>query len=113
MEESSLLVIQGEGHILESAGTDEMVKEVVEAVKAAEGKISVAVMGVLRYPREGREFERMRRETNQWICKEFLKIKMEWLTKKKGNVSFLDQNKPFGEMASISTKMATRSWDSS
>lgn len=78
MEESSLLVIQGGGHILESAGTDEMVKEVVEAVKAAEGKkISVAMVGVLRLPREGKEYERIRRETNHRICKELFKIKME------------------------------------
>ena len=44
----------------------------------------------------------MRRKINQCICKELLKIKMEWLTEKKGNVSFLDmdrildQDKAFG-----------------
>ena len=38
MDERSLLVVQGEGNNLESAGTDETVKEVVEAVKAAEDK---------------------------------------------------------------------------
>ncbi|MPC87195.1 hypothetical protein E2C01_082051 [Portunus trituberculatus] len=39
--------------------------------------------------REGALYEKTRRETNRMLCKELLKMKMEWLTEK-GNVSFLD-----------------------
>ena len=51
--------------------------------------------------KEGKEHEKISRETNQRICKELLKIKMECLTEK-GNVNFLDmdgilnQDKAFG-----------------
>ncbi|MPD03350.1 hypothetical protein E2C01_098983 [Portunus trituberculatus] len=91
MEERSLLVIQGGGNNLEATGAEETVKEVVEAVRAAEDKkMSVAVVGVLWRPREGTLYEKTKRETNQMLCKKLLKLKMEWLAEKKGNVSFLD-----------------------
>ncbi|MPC37717.1 hypothetical protein E2C01_031207 [Portunus trituberculatus] len=90
MEERSLLVIQGGGNSLEAAGAEETVKEVIKAVKAAEDKMNVAVVGVLWCPREGVLYEKTRRETNQVLCKELLHMKMEWLAEKKGNVSFLD-----------------------
>ena len=89
--EDGMLVIQGGGNDLERVGSEETVKEVVEAVKAVEGKnMSVAVVGVLRRPREGLQYERLRRTTNARLCMEVLKIKREWMTEKKGNVSFLD-----------------------
>ena len=89
--EDGMLVIQGGGNDLERIGTEETVKEVVEAVKAAEGKkVSVAVVGVIRRPREGDRYERMRRATNRRIQEEVLKLKIEWLREKKGNVSFID-----------------------
>ncbi|MPC58795.1 hypothetical protein E2C01_052804 [Portunus trituberculatus] len=62
--ENGLLVIQGGGNDLERIGEEEIVKGVVEAVKAAEGKnLSVAVVGVIRRPREGDRYERLRRVT--------------------------------------------------
>ena len=65
----------------------------MEAVKAAEEKkISVAVVGVLRRPR-GAQYEKMRKETNQRLCKELIKMKIEWLAQKKGNISFLDMDR--------------------
>lgn len=89
--ENGMLVIQGGGNDLERIGTEETVKEVVEAVKAAEGKqVSVAVVGVIRRPREGDRYERIRRATNVKIQEEVLKLKIEWLKEKKGNVSFID-----------------------
>ena len=89
--EDGMLVIQGGGNDLERIGTEETVKEVVEAVKAAEGKkVSVAVVGVIRRPREGDRYERIRRATNRKIQEEVLKLKIEWLREKKGNVSFID-----------------------
>ena len=51
--------------------------------------MSVAVVEILWHP-QGVWYERMRKETNWMICKEVPKMKMEWLAKKKGNVSFLD-----------------------
>ncbi|MPC92164.1 hypothetical protein E2C01_087236 [Portunus trituberculatus] len=60
--ENGLLVIQGGRNDLERIGRigeeEETVKEVVEAVKAAEGKnLSVAVVGVIRRSREGDRYE--------------------------------------------------------
>ncbi len=92
MEERSLLVVQGGGNNLVEAGAEDTVKEVIEAVRAAEEKMCVAVGGVLRRPREGVQYEKVRRETNRKICMELMKIKMEWMAEKKGNVSFLDMD---------------------
>ncbi|MPC23089.1 hypothetical protein E2C01_016127 [Portunus trituberculatus] len=50
VEDRSLLVIQGGDNNLEANGTKETVKEMVEVVKAAEGKMTVAVVGVLQCP---------------------------------------------------------------
>ena len=89
--ESGLLVIQGSGNDLERVGEEETVKEVVEAVKAAEAKkMCVAVVGVIRRPREGERYDRLRRRTNAKIQEEVLKLKLDWLRKKMGNVSFID-----------------------
>lgn len=63
MCEDGILVIQGGGNDLERISTEETVKEVVAAVKAAEGKqVSVAVVGVSRRPR-GDRYEKIRRTT--------------------------------------------------
>ena len=91
MEDGTLLIIQGGGNDLERTGSEETVQQVMEAVKAVEGKkMSVAVVGVMRRPREGRQYEQLRRMTNEKICLEVTKTKMEWMTKKNGNVSFID-----------------------
>ena len=88
---NGLLVIQGGGNDLEGTGEEETVKEVVEAVRMAEEKnLSVAVVGVMRRPREGDRYERLRRRTNARLQEEVLKLKMDWLKNKKGNVSFID-----------------------
>ncbi|XP_063844144.1 uncharacterized protein LOC135090903 isoform X1 [Scylla paramamosain] len=68
MEERSLLVIQGGGNNLVEAGAEETVKEVIEAEKAAEEKMCVAVVGVLRRPWEGVQYEKVRSEMNHKIC---------------------------------------------
>ena len=88
--EDGMLVIQGGGNDLKRIGIEETVKEVVDAVKAAEKKMSVAVVGVLRRPREDVTYERLRRATNRRIFEEVTRMKVEWLKEKSGNVSFLD-----------------------
>ena len=89
--EGGLLVIQGGGNDLKRIGVDETVREVMDAVKAAEKKkISVAVVGVLRRPREDVEYERLRRATNRRIFEEVTRTKVQWMREKSGNVSFLD-----------------------
>ena len=89
--ENGLLIIQGGGNDLENVGEEETVKELVQAVKAVESKrMSVAVVGVLRRPSEGARYERLRRSTNARLQQEVLKLKVEWLKGRKGNVSFLD-----------------------
>lgn len=86
-----LLVIQGGGNGLGKIGEEETVSSVVEAVKAVEGKgMSVAVVGVLRRPREGQQYELLRTATNKRLHKKITDIKVEWLREKKGNISFLD-----------------------
>ena len=89
--EDGMLVIQGGGNDLKKIGAEETVKEVVEAVKAAEKKkMSVAVVGVLRRPREDMTYERLRRTTNRRIFEEVTRMKVQWMKEKSGNVSFLD-----------------------
>lgn len=89
--EDGLLIIQGGGNDLKKIGVEETVKEVVDAVKAAERKkMSVAVVGVLRRPREDVTYERMRRATNKRIFEEVTRMKVKWMKEKSGNVSFLD-----------------------
>lgn len=90
-KEGSLLIIQGGGNDLENVGTEDTVREVVEAVKAVEGKnVRVAVVGVMRRPREGERYERVRQRTNIRLQEALLQLKVEWLRGKKGNVSFVD-----------------------
>ena len=89
--EDGFLIIQGGGNDLEAIGSEDTVGEVVAAVKAVEGKnVSVAVVGVMRRPREGERYEGVRQRTNARLQEELLKIKLEWLKERKGNVSFLD-----------------------
>lgn len=86
-----LMIVQGGGNDLENVGMENTVRELIEAVQAVEGKnLSVAVVGVLKRPREGQRYERLRRQTNAKLHEEVLKLKVEWLKEKKGNVSFLD-----------------------
>ena len=48
-------------------------KEVVKTVKALEGKkMSVAVVGVMRRPREGERYERLRKAMNVRVQEECL-----------------------------------------
>ena len=96
MEESAsmrdgMLVIQGGGNGLEYARPENTVKDVIDAVKAVEGRnMSVAVVGVMRRPREGHQYEWIRKTTNRKLQEELIKLKIEWLREKKGNISFLD-----------------------
>ena len=88
-----LLVIQGGGNGLEYVGKDDTVKEMLDAVRAVEGKnISVAVVGVLKRPREDPQYEWLRRSTNRKLQEELMKLKIEWKKEKKGDVSFIDMD---------------------
>ena len=89
--EDGMLVVQGGGNDLKRIGVEETVKEVVDAVMAVHGKkMSVAVVGVMRRPREDMTYERMRRATNKRIFEEVTRMKVKWMKEKSGNVSFLD-----------------------
>ena len=55
----------------------ETVKEMVEAVKGEEENMSMAVVGVLTPPKEGLQYERLRRMTNQKLHMQVMKIKTE------------------------------------
>lgn len=84
-------MIQGRGNDLKKTTEEDTVKEVVEAVKAVEGKnLHVAVVGVIRWLREWDRYERLRRRTNTRIQEEVLRLKLDWLKTKKGNVSFIN-----------------------
>ena len=98
MEKESLLIIQGGGNNLLQTGCENTVKDVVDSVKAVEEKkMSVAVIGVLRRPKEGPEYERLRKETNRKIHEEIIKMKVQWLKEGKGNISFLDMDPVLGQ----------------
>ncbi|XP_050708303.1 uncharacterized protein LOC126993337 [Eriocheir sinensis] len=88
-----LLIVQGGGNALEYVGQEDTVKDVVDSVKAVEGKgMKVAVVGIMRRPREGPQYERLRRSTNKRIQEEMMKMKIEWTRGKKGDVSFIDMD---------------------
>lgn len=89
-----LLIVQGGGNSLEEVGEEVTVREAVAAVRAVEGKnMSVAVVGVMRRPREGPQYEQVRKRTNRRIQEELMKMKCTWLKEKKGNVSFIDTDR--------------------
>ncbi|XP_050707839.1 uncharacterized protein LOC126993057 [Eriocheir sinensis] len=89
-----LLIIQGGGNGLQYVGQEDTIKEVIDSVKAAEGRgMKVAVVGIMRRPKAGPDYEKMRRTTNRKIQEEVMKLKMEWLQEKKGDVSFIDLDK--------------------
>ena len=91
--ENGLLIVQGGGNGLERKGPEETVKELVEAVKTAENKkMSVAVVGILKRPRESPQYERIRKDTNTKLSEELMKMKVEWLSEKKGNISFINMD---------------------
>lgn len=89
-----LLIVQGGGNSLEEVEEEVTVRETVAAVRAVEGKnMSVAVVGVMRRPREGPQYEQVRKRTNRRIQEELMKMKCTWLKEKKGNVSFIDTDR--------------------
>ena len=99
-----LLIIQGGGNGLQYVGQEETVREVVSSVKAAAGRGNkVAVVGILRRPREDRHYEELRRSTNKAIQEELLAMKMEWMREKKGDVSFIDMDRLLEKDASFAT----------
>lgn len=75
--ENGLLIIQGGGNDLENIGTNETVKKVVEAMKAVEGKnVNLAVVGVIKQPRERERYERTR-VTSVRLKEEMMKMKIK------------------------------------
>ena len=60
MKAQSWLIIQGGGNNLLETGYDDTVKDIVDFMKTVEEKrMNVALIGVLRQPREGhRDYER-------------------------------------------------------
>ena len=85
-----MVIIQAGGNRLERVGCEAAVEEVMEAVKTVDANVSVAVIGVIKRPREGEEYERMRKKTNKKMFEKLQQLKIQRLQEKKGNVSFLD-----------------------
>ena len=93
-----MLIIQGGGINLIECGVENTVKELMASLKAVEGKnIHAAVVGVIRRPREGIEYERIRQKVNKRICEEVVKMKLQCLTYKNGNLSYIDPDSTVGE----------------
>ncbi|XP_050692800.1 uncharacterized protein LOC126983763 [Eriocheir sinensis] len=99
-----LLILQGGGNGLQYVGQEDTIKEVSDSVKAAEGRgMKVAVVGIMRRPKAGPDYEKMRRTTNRKIQEELMKLKMEWMQEKKGDVSFIDLDKALERDAAFAT----------
>lgn len=100
--ENYLLIIQDGGDNLENLGTEETVKEVVEAVKAVESKnVSVAVVVVTRRLREGERYKRIWARMNVSLREEMLKMKIDWPKEGEGNMSFLDLDSVMRECVNL------------
>ena len=89
--DGELLIIQGGGNDLERKGTEDTVRELVDAVKSAGKKnTSIAVVGIMKRPREGDSYEATRKKTNERLSEELRNLKIEWMRGKKGSVSYID-----------------------
>ena len=58
--------------------------------------MKVAVIGVMRRSREDNSYEDVRKQTNKKIQEELIKMKIEWMKEKKGNINFIDLDSVLG-----------------
>ena len=89
-----LVVIQGGGNGLLEVGVDETVRKVMEGVdsmRRGNADIQVAVMGVMRRPREGERYEWARREVNSRISQALVERRLQGgYSARKGSLSYVD-----------------------
>lgn len=89
-----MLVLQGGGNSLRNLGPDQTARKILECVKELKSRkkrVRVAVVGVLKRPRENQGYEEMRREANRKIQKGVLKMKIDiGKSHEDYGVSFLD-----------------------
>lgn len=92
MEQGSL-IIQGGGNGMEEVGEDETVRCIVDGVKKIkEGRkgLRIAVVGVMRRPRESVRYEMARRRINKRVQNELGQLKARLMKEKDTGVSFID-----------------------
>lgn len=65
-------------------------KQVTEAVEAVTENVNVAVIGVIKRPRENDAYDRLRKDTNSKLSEQLLNIRIRRSKEKKGNISYLD-----------------------
>lgn len=86
-----LFVLHGGGNGLKEIGVEKTVQEITSCVREVHEKnMSVAVIGILRRPREDNTYERMRRDVNMKVFKNLMEFKIECFKMGERNVSFLD-----------------------
>jgi hypothetical protein len=86
-----LLVLQGGGNGLREIGVEKTVEEIISTTREAHDKnLAVAVVGILRRPREDGIYEQMRKEVNEKVFQRLVKMKVEYMRKHEERVSYLD-----------------------
>ncbi|KAG0724256.1 hypothetical protein GWK47_040956 [Chionoecetes opilio] len=92
--QEGMVIMQGGGNSLRRLGPEQTVGKVMEClkdIKKDRKKVRVAVVGIMRRPRENAGYEEMRRDTNKRLQEEVVKMKAE-CSKDPGDygVSFID-----------------------
>ncbi|KAG0720429.1 hypothetical protein GWK47_048534 [Chionoecetes opilio] len=77
--QEGMVIMQGGGNSLRRLGPEQTVGKVMECLKDIKDrkKVRVAVVGIMRRPRENAGYEEMRRDTNKRLQEEVVKIKAE------------------------------------
>ncbi|KAG0721162.1 hypothetical protein GWK47_046999 [Chionoecetes opilio] len=76
--QEGMVIMQGGGNSLRRLGPEQTVGKVMEClkdIKKDRKKVRVAVVGIMRRPRENAGYEEMRRDTNKRLQEEVVKIK--------------------------------------
>jgi len=86
-----LLVLQGGGNGLRDIGVEKTVEEIISTASEIHNKnLAVAVVGILRRPREDGTYDRMRKEVNEKVFQRLMRMKVEYMRKREKRVSYID-----------------------
>ncbi|KAG0718294.1 hypothetical protein GWK47_052703 [Chionoecetes opilio] len=76
--QEGMVIMQGGGNSLRRLGPEQTVGKVMEClkdIKKDRKKVRVAVVGIMRRPRENAEYEEIRRDTNKRLQEEVVRMK--------------------------------------
>lgn len=99
--EKGMLVIEGGGNSLNALGVEGTVNAIMKGVKGInemKKSVRLAVVGVMKRPRESKKYESMRMEVNQRVQVAMMKLKLEqWNDRENMGVSFIDPDHVLSE----------------